>query len=87
MTDEQQREHDAKLVEAMIEQSPWSDKPWVRMALAIAARSIRRGRHLTEAEKLRNLADAMAAEDIDPEKCGDMKPIIDRLREEAARQE
>lgn len=52
-------EHAADLVEAMLAEKPWCDQPWARMALAIAARAIRRGRHLTEAEKLNNLADAM----------------------------
>jgi hypothetical protein len=55
----------AKLVESMIDRSPWKDQPWARMALAVAARTIRRGRHLTEAEQLRNLAAAMDEADAE----------------------
>lgn len=43
----------------MIQQKPWSEKPWTRCALAVAGRAIRRGRHLTEREKLLNLAASM----------------------------
>lgn len=50
---------DAESVEAMITQKPWCDQIWARAALAIAARAIRRGRHLTKAERLENLAMAM----------------------------
>lgn len=82
MTNEEHREHDAKLVEAMIDQRPWSDKPDVRVALAVAASAIRRGRHLTEAEQLRNLANAMEAEDVDDGL--DMAPVVERLRRSAA---
>lgn len=56
-------ERAARLVSAMVEESPWRDQQWARAALAIAASAIKRGRHLTEAEKLRNLADAMAEDD------------------------
>lgn len=56
---DKEAERDARLVESMRQESPWSDQPWARVALTIAARAIRRGRHLTEAEKLLNLADAM----------------------------
>ena len=76
-------EHHAKLVSELMDRSPWREKPDARVALAIAARAIRRGRHLTEAEQMRNLADAMAAEDIDPSEVGDLSPVIDRLRKEA----
>lgn len=75
----------AKLVEEMIQQQPWADKPDARVALAVAGRAIRRGRHLTEAEKLRNLADAMEAEDI--EAGGDLSGVTAHLRREAARHE
>lgn len=54
-----ERERHAKLVEALIDQKPWRDELWARAALACAAHAIRRGRHLTEAEKLENLAKAM----------------------------
>lgn len=57
------REISATLVEQMIEQRPWKDKRWSRCALAIAARAIRRGRHLTEEEKFENLMRAMADEE------------------------
>jgi hypothetical protein len=46
----------SQLVEQMIHETPWKDQPWARAALMIAARAIRRGRHLTEREKLENLA-------------------------------
>jgi len=60
-----ERERAAQIVEAMIDEAPHKDHVLVRMALAIAARAIRRGRHLTESEKLANLATAM--EDADAE--------------------
>lgn len=53
------REECAAMVEAMMDEKPWKDQLWSRTALAIAARAIRRGRHLTEEERLKNLADAM----------------------------
>ncbi len=53
----------AALVEEMIGQQPWSDKAWARCALAIAARAIRRGSHLTEQEKLENLFAALNERD------------------------
>lgn len=61
---EENREVHAKMVEMMIHQRPWSEHQWARAALAIAAKAIRRGRHLTETEKLENLADAFEADDI-----------------------
>jgi hypothetical protein len=71
----------AKLVREMIDQPPWCDKPDARVALAIAARAILRGRHLTEAEKLRNLANAMEADDVDDGL--DMGPFATSLRRAA----
>lgn len=59
---EKNREVHAKLVEMMIHQPPWSEHIWARAALAIAARAIRRGRHLTKSEKLENMADAFESE-------------------------
>lgn len=53
---ENAREECAKIVEAMITQIPWSEKPHTRAALRIAANAVRRGRHLTNAEKIENLA-------------------------------
>lgn len=58
-----QREQCAQLVEAMITERPWSEKLWARGALAIAARAIRRGRHLTGEERAQNLR-AIIAKDI-----------------------
>lgn len=56
--------HDcAQLIKTMIDWHEFKDKPWVRMALAIAARAIIRGRHLTDEEKLENLRRAMLEED------------------------
>lgn len=57
-----ERARSARLVEAMIGQRPWNEKPWARCVLAIAGRAVRRGRHLTEAEKAANLMAAMAEE-------------------------
>lgn len=54
-----ERKRCAVLVEAMMDEKPWKDQLWSRTALAIAGRAIRRGRHLTEEERLKNLADAM----------------------------
>lgn len=54
-----ERKRCAALVEAMMDEKPWKDQLWSRTALAIAGRAIRRGRHLTEGERLKNLADAM----------------------------
>jgi len=53
------QERYAKLVEGLIDQAPWRDQMWARCALACAGSTIRRGRYLTEAEKLENLAKAM----------------------------
>lgn len=80
------REASAKLVEHLMDTYEMRDKPERRVCLAIAARAIRRGRLLTEAEKLRNLADAMEADDIDPE-VGDLSPVVARLRAEADKAE
>jgi hypothetical protein len=60
-----EREQCAKLIQEMIEQPIWAARPWARMALAVAATTIRRGRHLTEAEKINNLADSMAEADAE----------------------
>ena len=58
MSDNEQRvrEHCAQIVEELRSSHPWNEKPWAKMALFIAARAIRRGRNLTAAEKLENLA-------------------------------
>ena len=70
------QEQCAKLVEAMIEQQPWKDQMWARCALFIAARAVRRGRHLTEREKLLNLADAMEEPGGDGERFPDVAAML-----------
>ena len=76
----------AKLVEAMMDQMPWCDQPWARCALVVAAAAIRRGRHLTEAEKLINLADAMEDDEGDPDDLRRRnREAANKLREIAAR--
>lgn len=60
------RELCARLVDAMKDMVPYREQPWARMALAVAARSIRRGRHLTSREQLENLAKSVE-EDGDEE--------------------
>jgi hypothetical protein len=44
----------AALIDTMLSEAPWKDQMWARGALMIAARAIRRGRHLTASEKLEN---------------------------------
>lgn len=58
-----EREHCAKLVDDMLAEKLWADRIWARAALTFAARTIRRGRHLTEREKLLNLAAGMEEAD------------------------
>ncbi|WP_341989801.1 hypothetical protein [Azorhizobium sp. AG788] len=53
------REDAAKLIESMIWEHPYAGHPTSRMALAIAAKDVRRGRKLTPSEQLVNLAKAM----------------------------
>lgn len=55
----EQQEHDARLVEKMIDDAPWKDHLMARGALTLAAHVIRRGRHLTAKEKLANLRKAL----------------------------
>jgi hypothetical protein len=50
------REECAKLVEEMLNEPAFSSHARTRLALMIAARTIRRGRHLTSEEKLENIA-------------------------------
>lgn len=57
-----QQQKDADLVTALMDQKPYCDHPWARMALAVAARAILRGRHLTVAEQNENLAKAFEEE-------------------------
>ncbi len=79
-----ERDRLAKLVEQMIGQSPKSiyDTPNVRMALAIAASVVRRGRHLTSREELLNLANGMEEpiEGDTPEDIAAAKGLADRIR-------
>jgi predicted nucleic acid-binding protein len=69
-------ERDAGLLETLAKEKPWCDQPWARMALAIGARAIRRGRLLTDKEKLLNLAASMESEDVDPE----MREVAAKIR-------
>lgn len=50
-----QQEKYAIMVEAMLNQKPWCDHLMARGAIIMAARAIRRGRHLTATEKIDNL--------------------------------
>lgn len=63
---EEVRERCAELVEQMLDMDPWKDQAWARCALMVAARAIRRGRHLTASEQLENLAKSLE-EDGSPE--------------------
>ena len=45
----------AEIVEAMLTMPPWCDEMWARGALMVAARAIRRGRHLTDKERIENV--------------------------------
>jgi hypothetical protein len=48
------QEECAALIDTMLTEAPWKDQMWARGALMIAARAIRRGRHLSASEKLDN---------------------------------
>lgn len=58
----EQQKYDAGLVRTLMDQKPYKNQPWARMALAVAASAIERGRHLTNAEKDENLAQAFEEE-------------------------
>lgn len=79
-----ERDRLAKLVEQMIGQDPKGiyDKPNTRMALAIAASVVRRGRHLTAREELLNLANGMEEpiEGDTPDDIAAAKGLADRIR-------
>lgn len=60
--EQNERERCARLVRQMMDEKPWVDQPWARMAISIAANAIKRGRHLTDQEKAENLAKAMEEE-------------------------
>lgn len=79
-----ERERCAKLLEALMAEVPWRDKQWARCALAVAARAIRRGRRLTDQEKLNNLANSM--EEADAETGSkELAPFVAELRRVASR--
>jgi predicted transcriptional regulator len=61
-----ERERCAKLLETLMAETPWRDQQWSRAALAIGARAIRRGRLLTDQEKLINLANSMEEDGLEP---------------------
>jgi len=60
--EKQQRDRDLEIVRSLAKQKPYCDQAWARMALAIAASAIERGRLLTDAEKNENLAKAFDEE-------------------------
>lgn len=55
-------ERNAAICKALMNERPYKDQPWARIALAAAARAIRRGRLLTAAEQNENLARAFEEE-------------------------
>jgi len=57
------REECAKIVEQTITEMRLQDNRWARAGLLFAAHAVRRGRHLTAAEKLENFKRAMAEDD------------------------
>ena len=60
-----ERERCAQLVDVMLDQVPWKEHMMARGALVLAARVIRRGRHLSAAEKMENLRQAIYRGDCD----------------------
>jgi hypothetical protein len=58
-----EREFIAREIEATMEESYYKKRPEARVALAIAAGIVRRGRRLTSREQLLNLANAMEEAD------------------------
>lgn len=63
--DGRERDRLAKLVESMIEEPTFAKSPHARMAIAIAASNVRRGRLLTSSEKFDNLTSAIEEDDPD----------------------
>ncbi len=57
---EGRREASAALIAEIASQHPWAGNAGARMALKIAERAVLRGRLLTEAEKISNMADFLA---------------------------
>ena len=79
---ENEREFIAREIEATMEETFYKKRPDARVALAIAAGIVRRGRKLTSSEQLLNLANAM--EDADRENGTDENAkIAARVREVA----
>jgi hypothetical protein len=75
-----EREFIATEIEATMEESFYKKRPAARVALAIAAGIVRRGRRLTSNEQLSNLANAM--QDADRENCTDENAnIVWRIRD------
>lgn len=50
-----EREDRAKLIDDMLKEPGWANHPRSRLALTVAARTIRRGRHLSSMEKWENI--------------------------------
>lgn len=74
-----EREFIATEIEATMEESFYKKRPEARVALAIAAGIVRRGRRLSSTEQLANLADAM--EEADRENgTNENAKIVDRIR-------
>ncbi|WP_420104100.1 hypothetical protein [Bosea sp. (in: a-proteobacteria)] len=69
---EDERERLAKIIEGMLAEPIFAKSAPARMAIAIAARNVRRGRTLTAEEKLDNLAAEIEEDDPD---------LADRLRQ------
>lgn len=63
MISNSEREFIAREIEATMEESYYKKRPEARVALAIAAGIVRRGRKLTSREQLLNLANAMEEAD------------------------
>lgn len=60
-----ERDRLADLVSQMIHEQPWDHHPHARVALSIASKAVRRGRHLTATEKLENLAKSLEEDGTD----------------------
>lgn len=74
-----EREFIAREIEATMNETFYKKRPVARLALAIAAGIVRRGRRLTANEQLMNLADAM--EDADEENgTTENAQIVSRVR-------
>lgn len=75
-----EREFIAREIEATMDESFYKKRPEARVALAIAAGIVRRGRRLSSSEQLRNLANAM--EDADRENgTNENAKVVQHIRE------